>query len=843
MKTHKNENGFILLIAIVWIMGLSLITVGILGMARTGVRNEQQWVKMEECYMYAQAALSISRTEVIDEFNTYFTSHNNDPSAFDTWFDAQIDGKSRVFPTGASQSNPAALSSFDSVGEPFPVAWEDGKYYTEIIKQQKTGRIINLLLRTTCTMGNHMRTFEEHVVIGMGSAVFKYAYFINNNGWFYGSDHSKIIINGDVRANANISLEGTTTFNGKLYASQNPNITTPSGEVVLGQITDEDGNLDHSGYAMNTALDYANLWLNADGHIKARNLLENPETLTDHQIESSLLFNPQLEEEERILEGATPLAMPYLGALELYESDATKAASNGWAALRYQDADGNWQINTTGVFDGDLVINGDFQIMGPFVVKGDLILKTGTNGYGALNTTDIGSKQTLTDSEVANILNIPENTVNKQSHNQAVALKLDLFNGKGGFFVDRNINIIGDLKSTASTNTEEDPFISLAARGNIIIGDTKDINQEWISPGEDFENGQMISYETDDSMYQNSDNSTAFDGNYAGIDAIAGDDNAISIGTDNIHLKYNEVYVSGEPTGKTFAVKQEKWLKTKYYSDDGEVIYTQEYWKNIGEEYYQAGVEDEVIERPIARKYEKIWPEVTQIVTWPENLEGHNTYTEDNNHLVVVSDNVQLLETLQAKVNFARDNALQMLKIEVDGEIYSITDVSNSTDRFIDENGTKKTGFDVRISTQIPSADIPKGVSGTVDRRYFETSLSADDYAKLNPLSPSRIDAVLYTNHLIAGDMGLNASINGALVARDEAIQFKAGTLDNPTNITFNWDKRLVSNTQSETTSGSLLNTAISGLIPITFDINNRGEGKITGVVFQREIKSSTLRN
>ena len=61
------------------------------------------------------------------------------------------------------------------------------------------------------------------------------------------------------------------------------------------------------------------------------------------------------------------------------------------------------------------------------------------------------------------------------------------------------------------------------------------------------------------------------------------------------------------------------------------------------------------------------------------------------------------------------------------------------------------------------------GKGGTTDRRYYESSWSDDDvHAKAQSGPVTRIDAIMYTNHLFSGRVG-KMTINGTIVARDEA--------------------------------------------------------------------------
>ena len=59
-------------------------------------------------------------------------------------------------------------------------------------------------------------TLQERICFATGqSQVFNYAYFVNNYGWM---DGSSITINGDLRANGDVSLNAST-INGRIYAA------------------------------------------------------------------------------------------------------------------------------------------------------------------------------------------------------------------------------------------------------------------------------------------------------------------------------------------------------------------------------------------------------------------------------------------------------------------------------------------------------------------------------------------------------------------------------------------------------------------------------------------------
>ena len=75
---------------------------------------------------------------------------------------------------------------------------------------------------------------------------------------------------------------------------------------------------------------------------------------------------------------------------------------------------------------------------------------------------------------------------------------------------------------------------------------------------------------------------------------------------------------------------------------------------------------------------------------------------------------------------------------------------------------------------------------GTTSRRYYESSVATNmirQFAGTNAAAMTRVDAVLYCNHLVTGNVGAMI-FNGTVISRDEAIIY-SGT------IKMNWDCRL----------------------------------------------------
>jgi hypothetical protein len=79
---------------------------------------------------------------------------------------------------------------------------------------------------------------------------------------------------------------------------------------------------------------------------------------------------------------------------------------------------------------------------------------------------------------------------------------------------------------------------------------------------------------------------------------------------------------------------------------------------------------------------------------------------------------------------------------------------------------------------------LPSG--GTAQRRYYESSVATNlirQLAGTNAPAMTRVDAILYCNHLITGKVGA-ITFNGTVISRDEAIIYSS-------TIKMNWDIRL----------------------------------------------------
>lgn len=130
---------------------------------------------------------------------------------------------------------------------------------------------------------------------------------------------------------------------------------------------------------------------------------------------------------------------------------------------------------------------------------------------------------------------------------------------------------------------------------------------------------------------------------------------------------------------------------------------------------------------------------------------------------------------------FTESNLTAGSKVQIGTETFIVKSVDSDTRITLSEPISKNLRS-ATVSTEDPTAGIP--------RKYYEASISDELYNKLcmdmdtgNGNEIEHLDTVLYTNHLVAGDVG-HLQLTGSIVARNDALLF-TGQLD------VTWDVRL----------------------------------------------------
>ncbi len=347
---------------------------------------------------------------------------------FDLNGDAKRDGTStdpRCITTGLPTVKSTTCAA---VGTPTqaPRAW-----ITDLVSTDATNSLAprRMTIRAEATVGSTTKIIEAIYEIVLGpSDIFKYAYFVNNYGWFDVPSSTWVYINGEVRSNGDLKMDGykagtpLKVYNmyvqGDLYASNNPQVKDPrTGIVSTGVIVG-----DPNQHASRTSyLDSFGNYPNSRRSRPTRDLTFPGQPAIGNPALPKILpygsgwdtqprptGQPAFPNQEKF-PNQDPQPIPYLGNLGLYKTLAmTYSNKNGGtgSVLTYKDlgpdliADGNDTDKTiSGIYAGPdsldptddhtpLVLVGTstkpVNIDGPIVATGDVIIKGYVTGRGTI---------------------------------------------------------------------------------------------------------------------------------------------------------------------------------------------------------------------------------------------------------------------------------------------------------------------------------------------------------------------------------------------------------------------------------------------------------------------------
>lgn len=307
------------------------------------------------------------------------------------------------------------------------------------------------------------------------SAVFDYAYFVNNYGWMYGFSGEQLVMNGDSRSNGDFEFQygsgGPPVFNGTIMASPNEKLSPRAqGRIILpggSQTPRQWSNTDYITRALtnpwmrqayNSALHGAfgsstfNLWRDYLYHAQGQMVNGSPFGAVLADVNGTRNFSNQILDTRPTSE----LILPDLNDLNYYIN-----LSRNWRNPKATYSDGLpnpnynqpayievWnpqqnryvRVDTNGVINGSVALIGyqdrPIRIHGPITVTQDVVIR----GY---------------------------------------------IEGQGTIYAGRNVHIVGDiiyknppdfrgsvLDTVLSTNERKDA-LGLAARGSIMMGNTR----------------------------------------------------------------------------------------------------------------------------------------------------------------------------------------------------------------------------------------------------------------------------------------------------------------------------------------------------------------------------------
>ena len=231
MKRAGNRRGFVLPLALTLVFAVAVAVAGVVGYVAWAARETRVFLAKDRCRFAAQSAIEQAKVEIQRGFERFLgaggTSVKIDPkqAVSYNWFDA-VSADRRTIGT----SNPVTLQDPAGPVNGCTVVVCIGRH----VDHETNSPLAAVPVVATATFVypdglSVSATIQETVCFATGqSQVFNYAYFVNNYGWMNGSS---ITINGDMRANGNISLSGSTV-NGFIYGAANEEVGA-DGSITL----------------------------------------------------------------------------------------------------------------------------------------------------------------------------------------------------------------------------------------------------------------------------------------------------------------------------------------------------------------------------------------------------------------------------------------------------------------------------------------------------------------------------------------------------------------------------------------------------------------------------------
>ena len=303
-------------------------------------------------------------------------------------------------------------------------------------------------------------TVQERIVFGTGqSPVFDYAYFVNNYGWMSGNT---ITINGDMRANGNMSLS-QSTVNGFVYAAANDELGV-DGRVTLSsspQIKNAQAYRSSAGgrarpdkgdYLTSKSFDAPQ----ASGAIRAPSYDSDGNAVDGTGTRGAESGDPIVNA------WSDSLPMPFVSDLDNYVKYAQEYNGNAGGRLTYPAVTYVDSAGESRTVPGGTVV-AHYEGSGPSGVS--------TNAdNGALLLVGTAANPIVIDGPVV----VDSDVVIK-----------GYVTGRGTIYSGRNVHIIGDVKyvnapnwghvdaddaAVEAANAQKD-MLGLVAKGNVVVGD------------------------------------------------------------------------------------------------------------------------------------------------------------------------------------------------------------------------------------------------------------------------------------------------------------------------------------------------------------------------------------
>ncbi len=512
IRTAGARRGFVLIVTLTMALVVALIVSAMAGYVSHAARQTRIFIAKDRCRFAAQSVIEQAKYEIQEGFSRFVgksgTGVRIDPRQAEVynWFD-HVSSDRRTIGIRDAKHEPVTLQDPTEpingciVHVAVGLAVDHGAN-TPVAEVPLVATAIY-----TYPDGLEVRaTIQERICFATGqSQVFNYAYFVNNYGWMNGSS---ITINGDLRANGDVSLSASTV-NGFVYAAENDEVGA-TGKVTLKsspKIKNISGYRSAAGSTARPDVDDYNTPGAYDAPVATGTI-----TLPRFNADGILLSGTVGASSGKPIanQNAQPIPMPFVSELSDYVAFAEERdGSLQYPAVSYTDSAGKTRTIPGGSFnshylgtgpsgDSSLADNGalvlvgtqsnPIRINGPVVVDNDVIIK----GY---------------------------------------------VSGQGTIYCGRNIHIIGDVKyknapswghpdanddAVAESNMNKDLF-GLIAKGNIVVGDCT--SDSWMNSVKNYINGgssSVVEKYACDSSDADIGYPEVFQGNYVAQEYVAG---------------------------------------------------------------------------------------------------------------------------------------------------------------------------------------------------------------------------------------------------------------------------------------------------------------------------------
>ena len=469
----RNHHGFVLPMVMVLVLIAAIVVATVSGYVATAARFARTAVIRDRCRFAAQSAVEQAKLDIQEGFQRFisdnFSSIQIAPRkarAFN-WFDT----------VGSDRRTVGSVSPARIFGDAaMPVSVNGCRVWVGVgdaVEHETDGAVavVPIIATAECDApGGQLVsvTMSEWVVFGTEqSKVFDNAYFVNNYGWMSGN----FVINGEFRANGDVSLKNGAVVNGFIYAAPNPEVGA-SGKVTLSSSSIYDKSRYRSSVGSRARYDTDNLNelgsydpAKTSGTIVAA-AYDARGNLTGGSMTAGESPKAIVNQTQTIAGETTsvdPVPMPFVSDLNPYVEFATdEGGTLTYPAVTYTDGTGSSHTMPGATINahrslseagpsgnaqladaGSVLLVGTqsnpIRINGPVVIDGDVIIK----GY---------------------------------------------VSGQGTIYAGRNIHVIGDIRYVNAPSwshnksgdealqeqqiNESKDMLGLVAKGNIVVGDS-----------------------------------------------------------------------------------------------------------------------------------------------------------------------------------------------------------------------------------------------------------------------------------------------------------------------------------------------------------------------------------